>query len=113
MPIPGAQNGEVRTVSQCVDRFTKEGYTDWFKVDASGLHAVTEGRTHAPETMRIDDVARFEGITDPDDEAIVFALRCEHGVKGTYTVPYGPRMPAADAEIVRHLEGRTNAAMKR
>jgi hypothetical protein len=54
--------------------------------------------------MRVAAVLRFEGETDPDDEAIVFALECkEHGVKGTYTVAYGSNTPPADIDLVRRL----------
>ncbi len=44
------------------------------------------------------------GITDPADQAIVLALHCrEDGIKGTYTVPFGPGMGALDAEMMRRL----------
>lgn len=54
--------------------------------------------------MGMDEVARFEGASDPADEAAVFALTCGHcGAKGTYTTAFGPAMTADDAELVRQL----------
>ena len=51
-----------------------------------------------------DRVTRFECISDPADEAIVFALHCrEDGIKGTYTVPFGPGMGALDAKMMHRL----------
>lgn len=51
---------------------------------------------------------RFEGASDPEDEAILFALRCEvHGIKGTYVVAYGAAVDPLDAAVVRRLsDGR-------
>ncbi len=92
------------TVSQAVDRLTAEGYTDDFMAEPGGLRAVVADVAYRPESLAIEEVLRFEGLTDPADEAIVFALHCERdGIKGTYTVAYGPEMGALDAEMVRRL----------
>src|SRR5205809_403646 len=93
------------TLAHVVNRLSAAGYTDDFRAETEGLRAVQAGCIHAPESLAIDEVVRFEGITDPDDEAIVFALRCEaHGTKGTYVAAYGPKMPALDAEMIRRLK---------
>ncbi len=63
---------------------------------------------YRPELLVVEEAARFEGISDPADEAIVLALHCrEDGIKGTYTVPFGPRMGALDAEMMRRLRDMT------
>lgn len=96
--------GEVATVAGSVDRLTRAGYTDWFKAENGQLRAARGGCLHRPEEMAVDEYLRFEGETNPDDEAIVFALTCRrHGVKGTYTIPYGTDTPPADAEVLRRL----------
>ena len=92
------------TLSQVVNRLNAAGYTDDFRAEPNGLRAVASGCTHTPESLRIDEVVRFEGVTDPDDEAIVFALHCRtHGTRGTYVTAYGPQMSPLDAEMVRRL----------
>ena len=92
------------TVSGAITRLGAAGYSDDFRAEPEGLRAVNAGCVHAPEVMHIEAVIRFEGTSDPDDEAIVFALRCEpHGVKGTYAAPYGAQVPECDAEMVRRL----------
>jgi hypothetical protein len=94
----------IETLSGAVSRLSAAGYTDDFRAEPEGLRAVVAGCLHRPESMCIDEVVRFEGITDPADEVIVFALRCEtHGTKGTYVIPYGPAVPETDAEMVRRL----------
>ncbi len=96
----------VETVAEAVNRLSAAGYADDFRAERGGLRALRAGCVHAPESLSIDEVVRFEGITDPADEAIVFALRCKlHGTKGTYTTSYGTNMTCADAEMVRRLQG--------
>lgn len=102
---PHVPVGQTETVSEAVNRFSAAGYNDSFVADPGGLRAVNARCVHAPETLVVEDVLRFEGITDSSDEAIVFALRCKlHGTKGTYVTSYGPAMSPADAEMARRLK---------
>ena len=72
------------------------------------MRAIVAGILYRPESLVVEEVARFEGISDPADEAIVLALHCrEDGIKGTYTVPFGPGMGALDAEMMHHLRDTT------
>ena len=92
------------TLSEAVDRLTVAGYEDYFRAEPDGLRAVVAGTLHRPEALVVEEIVRFEGISDPADEAIVLALHCrEDGIKGTYTVPFGPGIGGLDAEMVRRL----------
>ncbi len=92
------------TLSQAVDRLTADGYTDDFRAEPGGLRAIVADVLYRPESLDIEEIVRFEGITDPADEAIVLALRSEKdGIKGTYAVAYGPGMGPLDAEMIRRL----------
>ncbi len=96
--------GTTETIAEAINRLSAAGYTDDFRAEAGGLRAVNARCLHAPETFAVDEIVRFEGMTDPADEAIVFALRCKlHGTRGTYTTPYGANMAPIDAEMVRRL----------
>ena len=96
------------TLSQAVDRLTAQGYTDDFRAEPEGMRAVVAGILYQPESLVVEEVARFEGITDPADEAIVLALHSrEDGIKGTYTVPFGPGMGPLDAEMMHRLRDPT------
>lgn len=97
----------METLSQAVERLTAAGYRDEFRAEGTGLRAVETGCLHEPESLAIEEVVRFEGASDPQDEAVLFALRCEtHGTRGTYVVPYGPDVDSLDAEMVRRLADR-------
>ena len=97
----------METLSQAVERLTAAGYQDDFRAERAGLRAVGTGCMHEPESLVIEEVVRFEGPSDPQDEAMLFALRCEtHGTKGTYVVAYGPDVDSLDAEMVHRLTDR-------
>jgi hypothetical protein len=91
------------TIVHAQRRFAADGYTDDFRATSDGLMAVACRRTYAPEELAVEEVFRFEGMSDPDDEAILFALRAPDGVKGTYTVAYGAAMDGRDAAMVQRL----------
>ncbi len=96
------------TLSQAIDRLTTHGYTDQFVAEPDGMRAVVAGVLYRPEWLIVEEVTRIEGISDPADEAIVLALHCrEDGIKGTYTVPFGPGMDALDAEMMHRLPDTT------
>ena len=93
-----------QNAAEAVDQLTAQGYADTFRVEPRGLRAVRAGCCHPPEEVRIEQALRFETDSAPDDQVVVFALRCvPHGNAGTYVVPHGPETPAADAEAMTRL----------
>jgi hypothetical protein len=97
-----------RRLSDVVDRLTTMGYPDSFRGEPGGIVDLRSGVVHDPEDLSIEAAERFEGTTDPGDEAMVLALSCRrHGCRGTYVVPYGETMSGIDAElVVRIPDGR-------
>ena len=53
--------------------------------------------------MRIEEIVRFEGASDPGDESILFALSCPCGHAGLYSAPYGPDATPEDIAVVALL----------
>jgi hypothetical protein len=93
-----------RRMAQVVDRLTKAGYSDIFRGEAAGVRALHSGHVHPPEDLVIESIDRFEGVSDPADEAMVLAVRCPgDGCRGTYTVPYGKSMSSTDAGLVARI----------
>jgi len=87
-----------------VDRLTKAGYSDTFRGEAGGVRALRAGHVHSPEDLVVESIDRFEGISDPEDEAMVLAIRCPvDGCRGTYTVPYGKNMSPVDGDLIARI----------
>jgi hypothetical protein len=97
----------METLSEAVKRLADAGYREDFRAEPGGLRATGSGCLHEPESLAIEEVVRFEGASDPQDAAVLFALRCElHGARGTFVAAYGPAMDPLDAEIARRLADR-------
>jgi len=91
-------------LAHAVERLTEAGYRDDFRAERGGLRAVRADRTYEPESLVVDEIVRFEGDSDPNDEVVVFALSSESsGTRGTYVVTYGTYVDPADAEMMRRL----------
>jgi hypothetical protein len=61
--------------------------------------------------VRLAQLARTEGASDPADETAIAALICPRcDARGTAVLTYGPEAPPDDAEVLRLLgderEGR-------
>ena len=103
----------LETMQHALARLEDEGFTAEFRAVEGGLRHVEDGadddHVMPPEQLVVREVVRFEGASDPDEEAAVFALECPPcDVKGTYTVTFGPYMSAEDADVVPRLpDGRT------
>ena len=93
------------TVVDEIATLRARGYTADFSVTADGrLRCVSCGHTHEPSDAVIESTARFEGASNPDDQAIVYGLRCgECGVRGVLVAAYGPTASAEEAAVVLAL----------
>jgi len=93
------------TVVEEIEALRSRGYTADFSVTGDGrLRCVTCGRTHLPSDAVIESTARFEGVSNPDDQAVVYGLRCgECGVRGVLVAAYGPTATAEEAAVVTAL----------
>jgi hypothetical protein len=104
-PAPPPKPGTMETIREALERLESAGYRDSFRAERGGLWALAAQRFFEPESLVVDEVRRFEGESDPDDMAILFALRSEAGdVRGTFTSEYGPKLSDPEnAEVVRRL----------
>jgi hypothetical protein len=92
------------TRTETLNRMTAAGSSEDVVVDDGGLRAVPSGRRYDPEALRVVETVRFEGDTDPGDEAIVLALASLDGrAVGTYTLPYGAVTDPSDAAVLDRL----------
>jgi ribosomal protein S27AE len=65
------------------------------------------GRRFFADHVEVVEVHRFEGPTDPEDEALLLALRCPRcRGAGTLVTAYGPSVSADEAELLAALSTR-------
>ncbi len=95
---------EMETLTEAIDRLRGEGYgADFFATDDGKLRCRGCSKVEDPAVMQIDATVRFEGTSDPEDEAILVAISCGCGCKGLYSTAYGPSTPPADVAVLQRL----------
>jgi hypothetical protein len=94
----------VSTVTDAVALLAREGYGDDLHLDGEGLDCRACGTTHPTDLVEVDRVFRFEGPSDPADEAIVLGLRCPAcGARGSLVSAFGPDADPALAHAFVYL----------
>ena len=79
----------MKSLASCLNRMVTEGYSNDFHVNEQGLLSVTQGMQYKPEEISIVNFYRFEGQSDPADNAILYIIETSDGVKGTILDAYG------------------------
>lgn len=91
-------------LARTLTRLSESGYHVSLRVSNGKVVELGSGLTHDPEELHVDEMIRFDCDTDPNEQALVFALSDADGKPlGTYTVAYGPETPPEDAAIVTRL----------
>ena len=92
------------TVTEALNDLSERGYRSEFELESDCLLCLDKQMRLKPNEFDIDEVYRFEGNTDPGDEAIVFAISStDKGIKGTLVNAYGAYSDTASEELVSKL----------
>ncbi|MGH9137233.1 MAG: phosphoribosylpyrophosphate synthetase [Acidimicrobiales bacterium] len=85
------------TVTEAVQLLTAEGYDDDLRLVDGLLRCGLCSTSHPTDGVEVDAAFRFEGPSDPGDEAIVLGLRCPScGARGSLVSAFGA---GADPEL--------------
>lgn len=101
----------METLVDATRRLRAAGYVDDFVASVEG-NLICRGcdTSHDPETIEILETVRFEGESNPDDQAILLAIASPDGCLGQYCAAFGPGTPAPDARALRRLTPRWHAS---
>lgn len=95
-------NFSYNTVTEAINGLRQRGFTSDFNLSENCLKC-NEDENHFPEDFEITEVYRFEGDTDPADEAVVYGIESKLGTKGVLVNGYGISSEAMTDEMVRKL----------
>jgi hypothetical protein len=77
------------TVSEAIEGLKARGFTTDFEFINGQFRGFKDGRFFNADELTIVEHYRFEGISNPDDESIVFAIESNDGVRGVLVDAYG------------------------
>jgi len=90
------------TLSGALDDLARAGFVEHFGVVENALRSFSSGGRFSPAELVIREYHRFEGVSDPDDMSIVYAIEGHGGVRGTLVDAYGAY---SDPAVSAFLQG--------
>jgi hypothetical protein len=79
----------MQTLSGAIDDLGRRGFTGHMSVVGNRLRVAGTRESFHPTDLVVREHRRFEGVSDPDDMAILYAIEGTGGVRGTLVDAYG------------------------
>lgn len=95
------RNTEMTDMAALINKLTVDGYVDQFRVEKGKLVSMDDKKSFKPKDIKAANFYRFEGISNPDDMSIIYAIETNDGHKGTLTDAYGRY---ADEEVGKFMQ---------
>ena len=103
-PGPGRTILPMETLTEAMHRLRANGYVHDLRAAQGGqLRCRTCESLNDPESVSIAETVRFEGDSNPDDEAILIAISCPGGCLGQFSAAFGPTAAALDTKVLQRL----------
>lgn len=83
------RNNQYDTLSEATVDLKKRGYTFNFQINENGKLTDNKNLEFDPSEVILEEFHRFEGMTNPADSTILYAVRTKSGMKGTVVDSYG------------------------
>ena len=94
------------TVSEAITGLKERGYTLDFNLKVNCIEC--EGQKFNSSDFEITEFYRFEGSSDPGDEAIVYAIESHNGLKGVLVNGFGVYSEPVSDEMMKKLNFSKN-----
>jgi hypothetical protein len=87
-----------------LDDLRKRGYEADFETQSFCLYCGDLDIRLNEEEFHVDETYRFEGDSNPDDSAVVYAISSSAGLKGTIVDGYGASSDNISFEMAKKLQ---------
>lgn len=93
------------TLSQAINKLKlEEGYEHDFNLLDEKIELKAKKETFGVEEFEVDKVLRFEGMSNPDDNAILYAITTTNNRKGILVDGYGITSGQVSKEMLKKLD---------
>ena len=106
-----ANEDRMQTVAGALEQFRDRGYRQGMTIRAGQLRVDGTERTYRPDEVVVRDYWRFEGVSDPGDESVVYAIETSDGAKGTLVDAYNAYADPSIGEFLRAVTTTTRPVM--
>jgi hypothetical protein len=94
------------TMAQAVEGLRRRGFTAEFSYNEETGRITADGHSFTGRDLTIVEHHRFEGVSDPDDSSVLYALQAADGTKGLLVDAYGAYANSKIAKILKDVEDR-------
>jgi hypothetical protein len=91
-------------MAEAVEALRRRGFTTDFAVIKESQHVVAGNHTFKGDELTIVEHHRFEGVSDPDDSSVVYALEAPNGLKGVLVDAYGAYANWKTGAVLKHTK---------
>ncbi|WP_373519592.1 hypothetical protein [Pricia sp.] len=86
-----------------IRKYDDQGYTSDYRHDSGKLLDTKSDKAYTPKDIKSIKQHRYEGMSNPSDLSILYALEMEDGTKGTFLMAYGPSVDIDTAEFFKAI----------
>lgn len=95
------------TLSEAINDLTKKGYTFNFNIQQDCIWCAENNMQLQPDEFEIDEVYRFQEMSDVDNESILYAISStQNNVKGLLINAYSIYADSASTKLIEKLNSR-------
>ena len=94
---------QFETLTEALTDLRERGYVYDFNLSGNCLQCKELNLSLHPEQFAITEFYRFEGMTDPSDNDVVYAIQSDAGVKGVLVNAYGLYAETLSADMINIL----------
>ncbi len=91
------------TVTETLEALRQQGFTRDYNLLEDHLKCQEDNVELTPDKFEIVQVHRFEGMTDPGDETIIYAIEESDGKRGSFINAYGMYADSLSSDMVSKL----------
>jgi hypothetical protein len=100
-----AGTGFMLCLSEAIHDLENQGYTENLTLKVDHFESNSGENKIYTQDFDVDKVIRFENTSDPDDQAILYAIRSDNkGLKGLYVEGYGINQDEQSKEIIEKFK---------
>lgn len=96
----------MKTILELTELFRTKGYIEDFSIKDGSIINTGDNTEYSPTDLIIEKTERYEGDSNPSDNAIIYAITAKDGTKGVLVDSYGTYSDPELAKIIAEIPKR-------
>ena len=98
--MPILQDNPYETLTEAINEMKAKGFEHDFNQHGTHLSCKQLNKEFKPENFKITHTYRFEGMTNPSDNSVLYGIEAEDGTKGMLVDAYGVYADSLTPEMI-------------